>query len=268
MDEPTLEPLGMDRPNAARMYDYFLGGSHNFAVDRVAAEAAIAGFPGIAHGMRANRAFLHRVVSFLLGAGIDQFLDLGSGIPTVGNVHEVAQQIKPTARVVYVDIEAIAVEHSRQLLAGNPYASVVQADLRKPAEVLNLPEVRDGLDLSRPVGLLIIGTMHFIPDEDDPPGIVRQYRDAIAPGSYIALTNGTDEGLSADQLIEAEKARAVYARSPTPLTLRGSAEFRAMLDGLELVEPGLVDVQLWRPVPPVTADQIRPFAFGAVGRKP
>jgi hypothetical protein len=262
MDSP-LEPIGIDRPSSARMYDYFLGGSHNFAVDRAAAEQALAGFPGLALGMHANRAFLRRAVRFLVESDVDQFLDLGSGIPTVGNVHEVAQAINPQARVAYVDIEPIAVRHSLALLADNPFATAIQADLRHPDEVLAHPTVRDILDLSRPVGVLLVGTMHFIADADDPAGICAGYRDAIVPGSYFALTQGTSEGQTQAMT---ESALEVYKRSPTPLNLRGREETLAMMAGYELVEPGLVGVREWRPDEPTDIDL--PFAWVAVGRKP
>jgi hypothetical protein len=244
------------------MYDYFLGGSHNFAVDRAAADAAIAGFPNLAQGMRANRDFLRRAVRFLAQAGVDQFLDLGSGIPTVGNVHEIAHRVNPAARVVYVDIEPIAVQHSVALLADNANATAVQGDLRSPEQVLAVPAVTGLLDLDRPVGLLIVGTMHFIPDSDDPAGIIAGYRDALAPGSYLALSNGTSEGQPPDHT---ESALRVYRSSPTPLNLRERAAVLAMFDGFELVEPGLAAVHAWRPE--VTSEFPFPFAWAGVGRK-
>jgi hypothetical protein len=268
VDLPSLEPIGTDRPSSARMYDYFLGGSHHFAVDRAAAERVLAGFPRIADGMRANRDFLRRAVRYLVAAGVDQFLDLGSGIPTVGNVHEVAQRDNPTARVLYVDIEAIAVEHSRALLAANPYASVIQADLRRPADVLADPEVTRLLDLSRPLAVLIVGTMHFIPDDGNPDGltpagIVAGYRDALPSGSYLALTHGTGDDMPPEL---AEAALSVYRHSPTPINLRDRATVAAMFDGFTLVEPGLVPIHAWHPE--VEADMKYPFAYGGVARKP
>lgn len=267
MTAPSLEPIGLDRPNAARMYDYFLGGSHNFPIDRQAAQAVLAGFPGLAAGMRANRAFLRRAVRFLVAAGIDQFLDLGSGIPTVGNVHDVAQQGNPDVRVVYVDIEPIAVAHSYAMLAGNDRTVVVQADLRRPAEVLATPEVRGLLDLRRPVGVLLVGVMHFIPDADDPQGIVGEYRDAVAPGSYLAVTNAAiDESRAAEQAA----AEKVYANTPTPLTVRTREAVAGMLDGLTPVEPGVVELLRWRPDSGddlIIDPSFSPFAFAGVGLK-
>jgi hypothetical protein len=259
----SLEPIGIDRPSSARMYDYFLGGSHNFAVDRAAAETALAGFPELAQGMRANRDFLRRAVRFLATAGIDQFIDLGSGIPTAGNVHEIARRVNPDARVVYVDIEPIAVQHSLALLADNPLATAVRADLRQPAEVLGSTAVRDLIALDQPVAVLCVGTMHFIPDGDDPAGIVAGYRDAIGPGGYLALSHGTPVGQSPEQT---ESAEAVYRRSPTPLNLRDFDTVLAMFDGFELVEPGLVAVHSWRPETPPPPG-LAPFAWAGVGQK-
>jgi hypothetical protein len=245
------------------MYDYFLGGSHNFAVDRAAAETALTGFPELAQGMRANRDFLRRAVQFLVAAGIDQFIDLGSGIPTAGNVHEIAQRANPEARVVYVDIEPIAVQHSLALLAHNPLATAIQADLRQPAQVLGSSAVRELVRLDRPVAVLIVGTMHFIPDVDEPKAIVAGYRDAMVAGSYLVLTHGTSDGQDPDKT---EAAEAVYRRSPTPLKLRDSETVLAMLDGFDLVEPGLAAVHGWRPES--VSSFPSPFAWVGVGRKP
>jgi hypothetical protein len=256
-----LDPIGTDRPSPARMYDYVLGGSHNFLVDRDAADAAISTFPLLAEGMRENRAFLARVVRHLAEAGIDQFLDLGSGIPTAGNVHEIAREANPDARVVYVDTEPVAVMHSLALLQDDPHATAVRADLRRPAEVLADPAVRALLDFDRPVAVLIIGTMHVIRDIDHPAGIVAAYRDALAPGSYLALTNGTAEG---QDPVQTEAARRAFVRSPTPLQLRDRTEVAAMLVGLELVEPGLVAIHEWRAESPT--DWPFPFAWGALGK--
>jgi hypothetical protein len=244
------------RPNAARIYDYFLGGSHHFAVDREAAEAAAAASPGLGARMRANRSFLTRAVRYLLAHDVDQFLDLGSGIPTVGNVHEIAQAANPEAKVVYVDIEPVAVAHARNLLRGTPNTAVIQADLRDPVKVLGDEQVRNMIDFSRPIGLLIVGTMHFVPDEDDPAGIVAGYREAMAPGSYLVMTHGT-----ADEEMDQSRFQAVYARTGTPITLRSQSAVQAMFDGFELVGPGVV--QLWRWPEPTGGDRIG--GFGGVG---
>jgi hypothetical protein len=172
MERPDWAPEGvdLDRPSAARVYDYFLGGAHNFAVDRELAEQIARMTPNIGDTMRANRSFLRRAVRFLVGEGITQFLDIGSGISTVGNVHEVAQQADPRSVVVYVDVDPIAASHSSAILAGNPQTAVVQADARDTDRILFDPQVRRLLDFSKPVAVLLLGVLHFIPDSDDPAG--------------------------------------------------------------------------------------------------
>jgi hypothetical protein len=267
MERPSWAPVDVDvdRPSAARVYDYFLGGAHNFAVDRALAEQIAAMTPDIGHTMRANRAFLRRAVRFLAAQGITQFLDIGSGIPTVGNVHEVAQQAAPEARVVYVDLDPVAVAHSSAILAGHPRTAVIQADARDTAGILAHPEARRLLDLSRPVGVLLLGVLHFIPDSDDPAAIVGRLRDAVAPGSYAVLVNATDE----DQPPEVIEAQKLSGRTGTPIYLRSRAALSAQLAGFTLVEPGLVHLPLWRPDSPLDVDE-HPERFGAfagVGRK-
>jgi hypothetical protein len=267
MDRPSWVPedVDLDRPSAARVYDYFLGGAHNFAVDRQLADMIAAMTPNVGDTMRANRAFLRRVVRFLVGAGITQFLDVGSGIPTVGNVHEVAQQADPSTRVVYVDNDPVAVSHSRAILAGDPRAGVVQADARDTAAILADPETRRLLELDRPVAVLLLGVLHFVPDADDPAGVVARLRHAVPPGSYVALVNVTHE----DQPPEVIEAQKLSGRTGTPIFLRSRAELLDQFAGLTLVEPGLVHLPLWRPDSPQDVDD-HPERFGAlagVGRK-
>jgi SAM-dependent methyltransferase len=267
MERPSWAPedVDVDRPSAARVYDYFLGGAHNFAVDRQLAEAIAAMTPNIGDTMRANRAFLRRVVRFLVGTGITQFLDVGSGIPTVGNVHEVAQQDDPEVRVVYVDNDPVAVSHSLAILAGDARSAVVQADARDTDRILGDPETRRLLDPDRPVAVLLLGVLHFVPDADDPAGVVTRLRDAVAPGSHVALVNVTYE----DQPPEVIEAQKLSGRTGTPIFLRSRAELLAQFDGLSLVEPGLVHLPLWRPDSPLDVDD-HPERFGAlagVGRK-
>jgi SAM-dependent methyltransferase len=251
-EERAPESVDTTRPNSARIYDYFLGGSHHFAVDREAAEAALAASPELGARMRANRRFLTRAVRYLLAHGIDQFLDLGSGIPTVGNVHEVAQAANPEARVVYVDIEPVAVAHARNLLRGNRNAIVIQADLRDPVKVLGDEQVRRMIDFARPIGVLIVGTMHFIPESDDPAGIIAGYREAMAPGSYLVMTHGT-----ATEDMNQSQFKAVYARTGTPITLRSQSDVEAMFNGFDLVQPGVV--RLWQWPEPSGDDHIGGF---------
>jgi hypothetical protein len=261
VERPSWAPedVDLDRPSAARVYDYFLGGAHNFAVDRELAEVIASMTPNVGDTMRANRAFLRRAVRFLVGEGITQFLDLGSGIPTVGNVHEIARQANPTARVVYVDIDPIAVSHSLAILAGDPQTTAIRGDVRDVDAILADPETQRLLDLDRPLGVLLLGVLHFVPDADDPAGIVARLRDAISPGSYVALVNATHE----DQPPEVIEAQKLSARTGTPIHLRSRAELQAQFAGLSLVEPGLVHLPLWRPDSPLDIDT-RPERFGAL----
>ena len=277
MERPAWAPeaIDVDRPSAARIYDYHLGGGHNFAVDREIAEKVAALMPELPLIMRANRAFLLRAVRLLIDAGIRQFLDLGSGIPTVGNVHEIAQGSDPSARVVYVDNDPVAVAHSQALLSGNDNAGVVHADLRDIRSVLGAPEVSRLIDFSRPVGLLMVAVLHFVPDRDDPAGIVAGYRDAVPAGSHLVLSHGAaSEDTHAP--VGSSEALAAYSRSVAEMTLRTRAEVAAMFDGFELVDPGVVYVTRWRPWPapdarePATdAREPTPLAqLVGVGRKP
>ena len=237
--------VDVDRPSVARIYDYLLGGSHNFAADREVARAAMAAIPDLTVQAQANRAFLHRAVRYLVDAGVRQFLDLGSGIPTLGNVHEIAQQVTPDARVVYVDIDPVAVAHSRQLLTGSPCATVVHADLRHTQRVLSDDDLRRVLDLSEPVAVLAVAVLHAISDADDPARVIAQYRDAIAPGSYLAIAHGTDNRPDdVKQMVELSQ------RTTTPITTRTAPQIEAMFDGFELIEPGLVWAPLWHPESP------------------
>jgi SAM-dependent methyltransferase len=257
--------VDVDVPSAARVYDYFLGGAHNFAVDRALAAEIARMTPDVGDTMRAGREFLRRAVRFLVRAGISQFIDIGSGIPTVGNVHEIAQQLLPAARVVYVDIDPVAVAHSRAILAGNDRVAVLHADLRDPQKILSDPALLGLVDLSQPVAILLAGVMHFIHDEDDPPAIVAQLRDAVAPGSYIVISHVTYE----DQPREVVEAQKLSARTATEIVLRSKAQILEQFRGFTLVEPGLVHLPLWHPDSPADVDD-RPErfgAFGGVGRK-
>ncbi|GAA4737345.1 SAM-dependent methyltransferase [Phytohabitans rumicis] len=264
MNRPDWAPYGvdLDRPNAARVYDFYLGGAHNFAADRAMAQQALAGWPELPLIMRANRAFLRRAVRFLVRAGVRQFLDLGSGIPTVGNVHEVAHAQDPACRVVYVDIDPVAVAHSRAILDGDARVTAVQADLREPATVLGLAAEQGGLDLAEPVAVLLVAVLHFVPDADAPAKLITAYREATAPGSAIAVCHATADG----QGDKAAEHRALYARTPTPMTMRSRAEITGMLAGYELVDPGLVYMTLWRPDDDEVPDRPESFpGYAAVG---
>src|SRR5687768_6938834 len=182
------DEVDLTRPSAARVYDYYLGGAHNFAVDRQMAEQAIGLWPDLPLIMQANRAFLRRAVRFCVDAGIRQFLDLGSGIPTAGNVHEVAQSAAPDARVAYVDSDPVAVAYSRTILAENPLTVAVQADLRQPEQVLDHPEVRSLLNFDEPIAVMMVAVLHFVSDSDDPAAIIAGYREVMAPGSFLTIS--------------------------------------------------------------------------------
>lgn len=246
-ENPTWVPdeVNILVPSSARIYDYLLSGAHNFKVDRETAKRLLAAVP--ARDMaRLNRGFLRRAVLFLIDSGIRQFLDLGSGIPTVGNVHEIAQKADPSCRVLYVDIEPIAVAHSELLLAGNDNAAVIRADLRKPGTILAAAETHQLLDLDRPLGLLMVGVMHFVPDSDDPWAIVADYKDKLAPGSYLAMSHFTPDSMP-DRMA---KAVEVFKNTQEPAYPRTHAQVMRLFDGLELVEPGLVYTAQWRPESP------------------
>lgn len=234
-------------PSAARMYDYNLGGSHNFAVDRAFAGQINQAMPDLPMMHRANRSFLRRVVRVLAGAGIRQFLDMGSGIPTVGNVHEIAQRAAPESRIVYVDVDPVAVTHSNAILVDNDRAAAIRADVRDATGILADPTVRSLIDFSQPVGVLMLTVLHYISDEDHPLELVRTYRDAIVPGSYLAISHGTMETSTGDQT---KAGVRVGVRSKIPTTMRGRAEITRMFDGFDVIEPGIVFVPEWRPDSP------------------
>jgi hypothetical protein len=255
----------MDRPSVARVYDYYLGGFHNFAADREMGRQAVEIWPDLPMIMQANRAFLRRSVRYLVGAGVTQFLDLGSGIPTAGNVHEVAQQVAPQARVVYVDNDPVAVAHSRSILGVDPRTAVAQADMRDPAAVLSNPALAETLDLGRPIAVLMVALLHFVSDDDDPAGLIARFAAATAPGSYLVLSHASAERDPA----RAAKILELYQRTPTPMTMRSAAEVTELMRGFDLVEPGVVYLPQWRPDPdePLQVDPKRFSGFAAVGRK-
>ncbi len=232
-----------ESPNAARMYDYFLGGAHNFAADRELAERVKKHIPAELFAQM-NRAFLGRVVNFLVReAGIRQFLDLGSGVPTVGNVHEVAQYASPDCRVVYVDNEPVAVAHGQLMLEGNDGATTIEADLRYPHTILTHPGALQLIDFGEPVAVLMCAVVHFVPDDDEPARIVAAYRDFLAPGSYLVISHATAD----DYPDELAKAVELYENTSTPATLRTHEQISQLFDGFTLVPPGLVFTPIWRP---------------------
>ena len=229
------EDIDVTTASVARMYDYYLGGGHNLEVDRAAARQAIAIMPRIVDIARANRAFVRRAVRACLAAGVRQFLDLGSGIPTVGHVHEIAHRIDRTARVAYVDTDPITVAHAGFLLAGLPTTTITCADMTDPAAVLSAPGVRDLLDLTQPIAVIAAAVLHVVPDDCDPRGILQAYRAVAAAGSMLVFSHGAP----------ARPISELYRRTGDPG--RDEAEIRALLGEWRLLSPGLVDTHAWRP---------------------
>ncbi len=266
--EPGWIPPEVDttKANVARVYDYWLGGHHNFQADRDLARTLTALDPNVRATMRANRAFLGRAVRFLAGqAGVRQFLDIGSGIPTENNVHQVAQDTAPGSRVVYVDNDDVAVAHSRLLLADNPDATIIKADLREPAKILADPETQLLLDFTQPVAVFLVAILHFIPDDRRVAEIIASLRDALAPGSYLVICHGCGD----ERPSLASSMRTVYnSRVTAELVIRSRDEITRLCDGFALLEPGLVWIPEWRPDSPddVPEDPSKYWGLVGVGR--
>jgi hypothetical protein len=262
----TQTPSGIDPSvaTAARMYDYFLGGHDNFATDRIAALKVIEAVPEVRMIARENRKFLGRAVRYLAGeAGIEQFLDLGTGLPTRGNVHHVAQQVNPSAAVVYVDIDPMVLAHSKALKTGL-HAAVIQADMRNPDAILAHEDTRRLIDFSRPLAILFVAVLHFIPDADQPHALVRRFLGTAAPGSYLVLSHVTTDPSPQT----ATKVQSVYAGTTNQAAPRSRADILAFFGGLDLIEPGLVPLAHWRPDEPVEEDPAKGWILGALARKP
>jgi hypothetical protein len=260
MQRPSWASADIDvtRPSPARIYDYFLGGVHNLPVDRLVADQALAASPEIPLAARTNRAFLRRAVQHMLRHGVRQFLDIGAGIPAAGSTHEIATHLHADARVAYVDNDPIAVAHSRAILAGNPAGRVLHADLRDTAEMLQAPEIRDLIDFTEPVGLLLLAVMHFIADEENPAGIVSTLRAALPPGSYLAISHVTTA-------LDAAPRATVHGHSISAHP-RTSAQIHALFGDLHLEPPGLVAPAAWRPDGPVHPDALRIPGLAGVAR--
>jgi hypothetical protein len=249
------------------MYDAYLGGKDNYAADREAVRQILRSWPEVRAMARANRAAMQRMVRFLAGeVGIRQFLDIGTGIPSAVNVHEVAGQVAPDSRVVYVDNDPIVHVHANALLTGSGTTSIVLADLREPGEILTHPKVRELIDFSKPVALLLIAILHFITEEENPYGIVAAFRDRLPSGSFLAVSHGTADFHSPGTAAE---AAASYETATAPLVLRTFDRVSAFFDGFELVEPGLVQAPLWRPdgKPPRPKDLAKIGVYAGVGQK-
>jgi hypothetical protein len=249
----------------ARVYDYWLGGSSNFPADREAAERVLAATPGLRSRVRANRAFLARAVRYLAAeAGIRQFLDIGTGIPSANNTHEVAQAVAPDSRVVYVDNDPIVLAHAKSLLAGSPEGATqyIDGDLRDASVILRA--AAGTLDLTRPIALMLVGILHLIQDSEEPHRIVAGLMDALPPGSYLAISHPASD----IQPSQAEAQRRYNERVSTPQTLRTRDEVARFFDGLDLVPPGVVYVHAWRPDPGDVPPEGGVSAYGAVACKP
>lgn len=267
--EPGFSASEIDtsKPHPARMYDAYLGGRDNYAADREAVRQILRDFPEVRAIARANRGFMQRAVRFLAGeAGIRQFIDIGTGIPSAGNVHEVAGQVAPGARVVYVDNDPIVHVHANALLTGSGTTAIVLADLHDPSAILAHPKVRELIDFSQPVALLLVAILHFIAEGDDPVAIVATLRDALPPGSYLALSHGTADFHPPGV---AGQAATAYEHATAPLVLRTFDQVSAFFGGFELMAPGLVQALLWRPdgKPPRPRDLARLGIYAGVGRK-
>ena len=236
----------MDSPSPARVYDALLGGSHNFEVDRRAAQHGTSMVPDLPTGAAANRRFLRRAVTHLADSGIRQFLDIGAGIPTVGNTHEIVQEIDPSCRVVYVDIDAVAVAHATAILAGNERAVSIRGDFRTPETMLDAVKQTGLIDLSEPVGLLMVALLHLVPDPDQPAEAVAALREVVAPGSQLVISHLT----SAERPDETARLSAEVAqRDRVSLVFRPRAAIEAFFGDFSLVPPGLTQLSDWRPDP-------------------
>jgi trans-aconitate methyltransferase len=250
-------------PNVARIYDYLLGGKDHFAADREAAGQLTTAIPDVAIFARQNRDFLGRVVRYLSGtAGIRQFIDIGTGLPTQGSVHEVAHEVDPSARVVYVDHDPVVISHAQALLASHePNVAAISGDLRHPERILADPRLRALIGPDEPVAVLLIAVMHFLPDEDQPAKITDTLMTALPPGSYLALSHITAENIPAE---DNNRARAVYDTATARPYPRSHAEVTRMFNTLDVIEPGVVNVSAWR----ADSQAGRTLAYGGVARTP
>jgi hypothetical protein len=254
--------VGVAHP--ARRYNYWLGGKDNFAADRASGDAIAATFPTIRDSVRENRKFLRRAVQFLAGqAGIDQFLDVGTGLPTADNTHEVAQRITPRSRIVYVDNDPIVLAHARALLTSSAEGATayIDADLRDPAKILEAPPLQATLDFTRPIALVMLAVLHFVHDHQNPYAVVGRLVEALPPGSYLVMSHATYD------LVDPAKVEVLEKQSGGQWRSRSRDEFARFFDGLELIDPGVVPIGDWRPAPGTTRpDPAQIVTYGAVGR--
>jgi S-adenosyl methyltransferase len=266
--ETNRGAIDVSVPHPARRYNYWLGGKDNFAADRESAEEFARQFPGVRIGARANRAMLQRATRYLAAeAGVRQFLDIGTGLPTVDNTHEVAQRYAPDSRIVYVDNDPLVMTHARALLTSSPEGrtTYLEADLRDPDRILADPALRETLDLGKPVALMLIAVLHFVPGDGAAQPIVRRLLDALPAGSFLVATHATVNFSPPEQQAA---HRAMRRQGRSDVWTRDRDEFAALFDGLELLDPGVVPVSEWRPDPGAERLDPRDVAvWGAVGRK-
>ena len=259
------DQVPLDKPSAARIYDYYLGGYHNFEVDRRIGDMMLEIAPDLRLHSLLNRAFLHRVIAMMVEEGIDQFLDLGSGIPTVGNVHQAAHALNPEVRVVYVDTDPVAVAHGRALLAGDERVTMIRADIREAETVLANPDVQAQLDFDRPLGLLLVAALPLIADDEDASRVVRAFGEVLVPGSFMAISHSAAEA----KIPGIEKIEELFGQASAAVS-RYRVQILRYFDGFELVEPGLVPTPLWRPESPddlLVSEPERVYFVAGVGRK-
>jgi hypothetical protein len=268
-DPDWLPPeINVGSAHPARVYDYFIGGKDNFAADRVLGDAITAQVPSAPYSARANRAFLGRAVRYLVRErGVRQFLDVGTGIPSAGNTHEVAQGLAADARALYVDNDPIVLAHARALMSSHPAGATafIQADAREPGEILANPALRETLDLTEPVALMLVSILPFFPDDENPQGIVSTLLDALPPGSYLTISH-----ITADFIKPEQAAGAVAAGQQNGVTYvpRTKAQVTAFFSGLDLVEPGVVPLLTWHPDDGLPADPHAASAYAGMARKP
>ena len=257
----------MSVPSPARMYDYYLGGKDNYASDRRAAQEIYTQIPDLPEIARDNRAFLQRAVRAFAETGIRQFIDIGTGLPTQGNVHEIAQQVDPTSRVVYIDNDPVVLAHARALLTSSPQGATayIDADLRDPDVVFRHPDLRNLIDFDQPVGLLMVAVLHFITDKEDPWGLVSRYRSYLPAGSHIAIAHATSEDRPAEAV---QKMTDVYKKASAPFNFRTRTQILALFDGLSLLDPGLVPCPDWRRDPSTKTSPSAGWNLAGVGALP
>ncbi|WP_225849452.1 SAM-dependent methyltransferase [Streptomyces sp. HPF1205] len=261
----SAEEIDTSRPHPARMYDYYLGGRDNYEVDREAADRIIEIAPDVVPSARANREFLRRAVRWLADNGVRQIIDIGTGIPTSPNTHEIAHAVSPDVRVAYIDNDPIVARHADARLLGTGNTGFFLGDMRDPDSILGHPTIGELIDVRRPVALMLVSVLHFVPDEDDPAGLIAAFRDALPAGSHLVLSHGTSDFHTGEVV---DEPLQIYKKSTASVTLRSHAEVTALFDGFELVEPGLVQVPLWHPDGPAPApEELRRVGlYGGIGR--